>query len=101
MTDWSMFFGFDVMGDLAFGKDFRMIENGTESEAIKGLHDFLAVFGILNHVPWVVKGLLPLLPKRQGVFWEFNKWCQSQVAEKQQVYFSSLFLWRDGELVYG
>ena len=47
-------FGFDMMGQLAFSKDFNMLRNTQWHSAIKVLHDGLAVLGPLTPVPWLM-----------------------------------------------
>lgn len=40
------FFGYDVMGDLAFGKDFNMLNSGNEHFAVKLLNEGMQPFAI-------------------------------------------------------
>lgn len=54
VTKWSMFLSFDIMGDVGFGKDFQNLNSGIEHPAIKGVHDHMAVLGVLGHVPWLL-----------------------------------------------
>ena len=47
-------FGFDVMGQVAFSKDFSMLRNTQWHSAIKVLRDGMAVLGPLTPVPWLM-----------------------------------------------
>jgi hypothetical protein len=84
VSNWAMFFAFDVMGDLGFGKDFHMLEKGKEDEATKGIHNNMAAFGILYHVIWLLHWMITI-PGLGGAVAKFRDWCETQVVEKQQV----------------
>lgn len=47
-------FGFDVMGQVAFSKDFNMLKDMQWHSGIKVLHDGIAPLGPLTPVPWFV-----------------------------------------------
>ena len=47
-------FGFDIMGQVAFSKDFNMLRSEQWHSAIKVLRDGMAVQGPLTPVPWLV-----------------------------------------------
>jgi hypothetical protein len=38
ITDWVMFYSFDIIGDVGFGRSFGMVEKGEEDDIIKLLH---------------------------------------------------------------
>ena len=46
-------FGFDVMGQVAFSKDFSMLKDMQWHSGIKVLHDGMAPLGPLTPVPWL------------------------------------------------
>ena len=46
-------FGFDVMGQVAFSKDFNMLKDMRWHSGIKVLRDGLAPLGPLTPVPWL------------------------------------------------
>ena len=46
-------FGFDVMGQVAFSKDFDMLKDMQWHSGIKVLRDGMAPLGPLSPVPWV------------------------------------------------
>ncbi|KAL7966625.1 cytochrome P450 [Trichoderma sp. SZMC 28014] len=83
MTEYAMFFGFDVMGDIGFSKDFHMLKSGSEHPAIKGVHDSMLAIGVLGTAPW----LLSMISKVPGVaagFSRFRAWCHQQLQEKRK-----------------
>ncbi|EAT86220.2 hypothetical protein SNOG_06389 [Parastagonospora nodorum SN15] len=43
VSTWSMFFSFDVMGEVGFGKDFNNLNTGVEHSAIKGVHSHMTM----------------------------------------------------------
>jgi hypothetical protein len=47
VSDWFNFFGYDAMGDMAFGKNFGMVEKGEEHFAIKLMKEGLSVLSVL------------------------------------------------------
>lgn len=88
MTELSMFFGFDVMGDVAFSNDFKMLETGTEQYAVKALHGSVAVIGALGAVPWLLH-MIGQVPGLTGNYGQFSAWCSEQVKSRRSV---SVFL---------
>lgn len=84
MTQYAMFFGFDVMGDVGFSKDFQMLASGQEHPAIVGLHDNMTAVGILGIVPWLMS-MLSKIPGATGSYERFTSWCGQQVKEKRHV----------------
>jgi hypothetical protein len=48
--DWFNFFGYDVMGDVAFGKGFGMIESGEEHFAIGLLNEAMQAMSLLREL---------------------------------------------------
>jgi hypothetical protein len=42
------FFGYDVMGDLAFGKSFAMLDSGDEHYAVKLLNEGMQTFAFFR-----------------------------------------------------
>jgi hypothetical protein len=78
------FFGFDVMGDLAFGRPFDMLQSGKQHFALKIMHDGQATLGFLGPVPWV----MPIVIRIPGVMAAFNRWktwSEAQVEERRKV----------------
>ena len=54
MTDWSMFFSFDLMGQIGFSKDFGQLHTGQEHSAIRPIHAHIKTLGIFQTVPWLL-----------------------------------------------
>ena len=87
-SDWFLYYGFDVMGDLAFGQPFEMLVNGKEHHVIKMLHSGMLPLGMLSPVVWIIPVLaaLPRLiqPGLAKRFLQFISWCAEQVDKRRQ-----------------
>ncbi|KAE8357001.1 cytochrome P450 [Aspergillus coremiiformis] len=83
ITAWSKYFGFDVMGDVGFGKDFNNLTTGEQHPAIKALSDHMQPIGILTHVPWLLN-LIGKIPGALAGYRDFFKWCTDQIDNKRQ-----------------
>lgn len=81
---WSNYYGFDVMGEVGFGKPWGMLESGKLHEAIKQLHEAMVPLGLLGPVPWMLRMLtdLPISSPVQN----FMDWCWMQLAVKKKVW---------------
>lgn len=84
VTDWANFFGFDLMGDIGFGKEFRSMETGEEHPAIQAIHDHHKILGIMGTLPWLLN-LLSSLPGAAAPFGGFFAICREQMALKSKV----------------
>lgn len=88
-SDWFQYFGFDIMGDLAFGKSFNMLESGQSHFAVKLLNDGVAPNGMLMPVMWIIPVLanLPdlLKPSLAKGFDKFIAWCTEQVEKRRNM----------------
>ncbi|KAL8728584.1 MAG: hypothetical protein Q9166_005317 [cf. Caloplaca sp. 2 TL-2023] len=77
-------FGFDVMGDFAFGKSFNMLENREWHFIIMGLREALSLLGPLSPVPWLVQfgfSLAGFLPFVRDWF-AMTRWCRTQIENR-------------------
>lgn len=83
-TTWSMLLSFDIMGEVGFGKDFNNLTTGVEHAAIKGIHDHMAILGVLSHVPWLLN-ILGSIPGATAAYSGFFKWCADEIESKQKV----------------
>ncbi|KAF2493710.1 putative benzoate 4-monooxygenase cytochrome P450 [Lophium mytilinum] len=83
MSAWSMFFSFDVMGEVGFGKDFNNLTSGVEHPAIAAVHEHMTMLGVLSNVPWLLN-LLGSIPGAAAGYSGFFNWCGSQIKDKQQ-----------------
>ncbi|KAH0493464.1 hypothetical protein TgHK011_000132 [Trichoderma gracile] len=81
VTKYFMYFSFDVMADVGFSKDFRMLESTSYHPAIKGVHRTMSFIGILSTVPWLIYmvGSIPGLT----TYNLFSRWCRDEVNEKR------------------
>ncbi|KAF8851331.1 averantin oxidoreductase [Acephala macrosclerotiorum] len=82
VTDWFNFYSFDVMGDLAWGKSFNMLRDGTKHYFMKSLHADMTNIGLFSHLVW----LFPLFKATPGLNYEhirFQNWTKAQVAERR------------------
>ncbi|KAJ5939345.1 hypothetical protein N7466_002479 [Penicillium verhagenii] len=87
ITTWAMFFSFDIMGDVGFGKEFNNLSTGVEHPGIKAVHDHMAILGIGMHVPWVLF-LATRIPGASASLAAFFQWCEDEVVQKQKVYYT-------------
>jgi cytochrome P450 len=85
VSAWSMFFSFDVMGEVGLGKDFGNLTSGTEHPAIKGVHDHMAMLGVLSTVPWLLN-ILGSIPGAAAGYSEFFKFCSDEIRAKNKTW---------------
>ncbi|PYH91424.1 cytochrome p450 monooxygenase [Aspergillus ellipticus CBS 707.79] len=83
MSDWFSFYSFDVMGDLAFGKSFDMLQTGVKHYFMNSLHADMTNVGVLGHLPWIfpIFKVTPGLNYEHKRFWE---WVDKQVEERKK-----------------
>lgn len=77
---WFHYYSYDVMGDLAFNKDFGMLRTGEEHFAVELLNEALAVQG-LKLPTWLFR-LLVAIPGLTTSYWTFIKYCDEQLRDK-------------------
>lgn len=54
MTKWLRLYGFDFMGEFAFGKDFGLVEAGADNIGVwSAIQRFLVAHDIVGHLPWL------------------------------------------------
>ncbi|KAK7427043.1 hypothetical protein QQZ08_006470 [Neonectria magnoliae] len=82
MTQYCMFFGFDVMRQVGFSKDFDMLSSVHKHPAIKGLHDNMTAVGVLGTVPWLMS-MLSKIPGATGSYSRFTDWCGRELEAKR------------------
>ncbi|KAH8691814.1 cytochrome P450 [Talaromyces proteolyticus] len=82
ITKWIQFFGFDVMGDLVFGKSFRMLEEGRPHFILGQMAAMGPVVGSLICVPWLFI-LFQNLPVISHMRNKWIGWCKSQVEDRK------------------
>lgn len=84
MTEWFRYLTFDIMGDLAFGKGFGMLESGERHYVMKMLHEGQKPLAFLGPVPWLTR-ILTKVPGPMEKRERFKKWCKSQVIQRKEV----------------
>lgn len=86
-SNWFLYYGFDVMGDLAFGESFDMLKSGEMHKAIQLLHDGMLPLGVLSPVVWMIPMLAGfpyfLKPALAKGFDIFVAWCAEQVDKRR------------------
>ncbi|KAJ5654227.1 hypothetical protein N7490_001230 [Penicillium lividum] len=82
ITKWSLLYTFDVMGLVAFSKDYKQLDNSAEHSAIAAMHSQMDMLAILSPVPWVmfVLGSIPGLKTPLKIFEEYSA---SQMNERR------------------
>ncbi|KAL2278404.1 hypothetical protein FJTKL_14499 [Diaporthe vaccinii] len=83
ITKWAMFYSFDVIGEVAFGKDFGNLITGTEHSALKPIHEHIKVFAVLGHLPWLMN-IMTSIPSASSVYTEIFSFCENEIRAKQK-----------------
>jgi hypothetical protein len=83
-NDWFSYYGFDVMGDLTFGKSFSALRTGTRPPVLKLLHRSIKAVTLLGTAPWTAQ-IIQSLPVARGRVANWLKWCEQQVGERKKV----------------
>jgi hypothetical protein len=78
-----MFFSFDVMGEVGFGKDFNNLVTGVAHVAIKNAHAHMTMLGIMSTVPWLLN-VLSSIPGATAGYSDFFSFCAGQIREKHK-----------------
>ncbi|KAK1058047.1 hypothetical protein LTR33_013493 [Friedmanniomyces endolithicus] len=76
-SNWFNLYSFDVMGSLAFGKDYHMLESGERPPALELLKDGLGVLAF--YFPTWAFRLLLAIPGLAGAFHAFVKFCVDEL----------------------
>jgi cytochrome P450 len=84
ISDWSNYFSFDVVGDLAYGKPFDMLREGTAHFVVKLLANGQKGLGIFGCVPWLFV-ILTKIPVLNNEYKAFLAWCEEQLTRRQKV----------------
>lgn len=74
------YYSYDVMGELAFGKDFGMLKSGEERFAIDLLDEAMDIHGF-KFPTWLFR-ILIFTPGLMGIYWKFIKYCDNQLSAK-------------------
>ena len=72
---------FDILGDIAFGYSFGMLETDEWHSAATMLRQFMALLGHFSPAPWLVRiGLC--VPGISDPWWNFKEWCIQRCRER-------------------
>ncbi|KAI4156765.1 MAG: hypothetical protein LQ340_000022 [Diploschistes diacapsis] len=82
ISKWFKYYSFDVMGDLAFNKDFGMLATGKSHWAVSLLNEALELQG-LKLPTWIFRMLLAV-PGLAGNYWKFISYCDSQLDSRMK-----------------
>ncbi|OCK75773.1 putative cytochrome P450 [Lepidopterella palustris CBS 459.81] len=80
VSQWFNYYSFDVMGELAFNKDFEMLSSGQQHWAIGLLNESMRLQG-LKLPTWILRMLLAV-PGLAQKYWKFIGYCDGQVEER-------------------
>jgi len=83
MAKWFNLYTFDVMGDLAFGHSFQMLETSKEHEAIKLLNSGLTPLAFM--LPMWFFRFMTGIPGLTRDWWRFISYCASQLDQRMQM----------------
>ena len=83
MTRWFTNYSFDVMGELAFGRSFDMLETSVEHETIKLLTAGSAALSF-KFPMWLFRVLVGI-PGAAKSWWIFMSYCIAQLDNRIQV----------------
>ncbi|KAI0528278.1 cytochrome P450 [Xylaria bambusicola] len=82
MTRWFANYSFDVMGELAFGRSFDMLETSVEHETIKLLTAGSAALG--SKLPMWFFRIMIGIPGAASSWWSFLEYCIAQLDNRIQ-----------------
>lgn len=77
-------YSFDVMSDLAFGKDFGMLEQGKAHWAIKLLNEGMDPLGLQLPI-WFFR-MVAAIPGLAKGYWDFIGFCNKQLEDRIAVH---------------
>ena len=83
VSKWFNLYSFDVMGDLAFGTSFKMLETSEEHWAIKLLNEGMAPLSFMFPM-WIFR-LMTAVPGLMRDWWRFIGYCAQRVDERMNV----------------
>ncbi|KAH7036039.1 cytochrome P450 [Microdochium trichocladiopsis] len=83
VTDWAMYFSFDLIGQVGFSKDFGQLGKGEEHSAIRPIHAHIKLLGIFQTVPWMLY-LLSSIPGAASAYSEIFGFCANEMRAKRK-----------------
>lgn len=89
ITSWISYLGFDVMGDLVFGKSFNMVGTAGDHFVVSLFNDLQPFTGLLQCIPWLFM-LFLRLPGVSDKRTTWIDWCADQVRERRKVRWTAI-----------
>ncbi|KPM41803.1 hypothetical protein AK830_g4686 [Neonectria ditissima] len=83
ITLWCNFYGFDVMGDLAFAKSFNMLKDGVKHDHMVNMHKNMILSTSFGRFPWAFL-LLQHVPILNLTYKRFLNWLKGEVTERME-----------------
>lgn len=83
VTKWFNLYSFDVMGDLAFGTSFEMLESNEEHWAITLLNEGMEPLGYFFPT-WFFRSMITI-PKLMDDWWKFIGYCSQMLDKRMKV----------------
>lgn len=84
ITQWSMFYSFDIMGLVAFSKDYKQLDDSVEHHAIAAMHSQLDMIALVSPIPWITY-VLRCIPGLKTPMDQFTDYSASQIKERRVV----------------
>ncbi|KAK8137190.1 cytochrome P450 [Apiospora sp. TS-2023a] len=86
MTMYGMFYGFDVMSEVGFSKDFNMLKSQKEHPAVMALHSSLTILSVVGgSQPWLL-GMMTRIPGASAGYQKFIEWCGGELQARKAAY---------------
>lgn len=79
-----LFFGFDVMGDIAFGEGFGMLESNKPHAVMNIMRSGIYVLGRLSPVSWFIT-ILASLPGANADWAKLERFSEEQVTKRSKL----------------
>ena len=79
-----LFFGFDVMGDTAFGSGFGMLESNEEHPIVGIMRGGIYVIGRLTPLPWLVT-ILSSIPGANADFKKLEAYAEEEIQKRAKM----------------
>ena len=84
ITKWFEFFGFDTMGDIAFGKSLNMLRTGQSHFAVDIHRAGAAILGPIAPIPWMFR-ILFSVPGLASDYRTFCRWVDGELQNLLKV----------------
>ena len=84
VSKWFIYYTFDVMGEMAFGRSFNALSSGESHYVMKIMHNSSKAVGIIGCVPWVLR-FLTKIPKQINPIQIFLDYSDSCVEARKEM----------------